>query len=487
MSTAGRKGDLGMMESVRVRLGDEAAEACAVGMVPGYLAGVYHAGEQVVVAEGLANIATGAPMTADTGYLVGSITKVFTATLLLQCVERGQVDLDERVTSYLPEFTLVPPARPDEIRVRNLLNHTNGIDGDFFWPDEVGGRGALRYFVAQLGAHRGTLFEPGQYISYSNAGMLVAGRLLEVLTGESYHDLLEREIYRRVGMLDSSTSAEQAILRRTAVGHFFNPVANELRRTEMFRLPESWSACGSTPIATIADLLAFARTHLADGVAPSGERVLSSELARQMRTVTADMGTPNVSAIGLGWPFLSFGKTAVLYHGGASPGGVAAVIVVPEHDFVFAAFGNTGGAMSLTDRLARWLLHDYLGLESPPIVSSVIDVPDLGAYEGTYRSDQLRIDVQAVDGQLEEVMTYEPFDASQARTFEQFSGGGQFPTPPRRLVTVGDGLFAPAGAPLDMFNGLGRVALVSFHGLTDGRASYRSTGGRMSRRADQLT
>jgi CubicO group peptidase (beta-lactamase class C family) len=475
---------IGMLEAVQEHLRGEAAGLCASGMVPGYLAGVYHAGEQVVVAEGLANVVTGAPMTEDTGYLIGSITKLLTATLVLQCVEHGQVDLDERITSYLPEFHLAPPAEPHEIRVRNLLNHTNGIDGDFFWPSEVEGRDALRYFVDQLGAHRGTLFDPGEYISYSNAGMLVAGRLLEVVTGESYHDLLEREIYRRVGMVDSSTSAEQAILRRTAVGHFFDPITKELRRTEMFRLPESWSACGSTPVATIADLLAFARTHLADGLAPSGERVLSSELTRQMRTVTVDMGTPNVSAIGLGWPFLSSGETAVLYHGGASPGGVAALIVVPEHDFAFATFGNAGGAMTLTDRLARWLLHDYLGLESPAVVSSVIELADMDPYEGVYRSDQLRVDVKAVDGQLEETMTYEPFDASQAETFEQFSGGGQFPTPPRRLVPVGDGLFAPAGAPLDMFNGLGRVALVSFHGLTDGKAAYRSSGGRMSRREE---
>jgi CubicO group peptidase (beta-lactamase class C family) len=472
-----------MLEAVREHLSAEAADLCGSGRVPGYLAGVYHAGEQTVVAEGLANVTTGVPMTEDTGYLMGSITKVFTTTLLLQCVERGQVDLDERVTRYLPEFTLVPPAKAQEIRVRNLLNHTNGIDGDFFWPDEVKGRDALKYYVAQLGAHCGTLFDPGEYVSYSNAGMLVAGRLLEVVTGESYHNLLERDIYRRVGMVDSCTSPEQAILRRTAVGHFFYPDTEELRRTEMFMLPESWSACGSTPIVTIADLLAFARTHLADGVAPSGERVLSTELTKQMRTVTFDMGTPNVSAMGLGWPFLSFGETTVLYHGGASPGGAAALIVVPEHDLAIAAFGNAGGAAALTDRLVQWLLRDYLGLDTPDVVSSAIEVSDLSAYEGTYRSHQFRVDVRAVDGQLEEVMTFEPLDATQARIFGHFSGG-QFPPPPRRLVPVGEGLFAPAGAPLESFNGLGRAALVSFHGRTNGRAAYRSSGGRMTRRQD---
>ena len=103
-------------------------------------------------------------MTEDTGYLAGSITKVMTATLMLQCVERGQVDLDECVTTYLPELTLAPPAKVGELRVRNLLNHTNGIDGDLFWPDQVKGRDALKYYVEEL-RRCSMLFDPGEYIS----------------------------------------------------------------------------------------------------------------------------------------------------------------------------------------------------------------------------------------------------------------------------------------------------------------------------------
>jgi hypothetical protein len=290
-------------------------------------------------------------------------------------------------------------------------------------------------------------------------------------------------------MVDSCTSPEQAILRRTAVGHFFHPDTGELRPTEMFMLPETWSACGSTPIGTIADLLAFARTQLADGVAPSGARVLSTDLTRQMRTVAFDMGTPNVSALGLGWPLLAFGETPVLYIGGASPGGVAALVVVPEHDFAFAAFGNAGGAAALMDRQAQLLLRDHLCLDAPDVVSPAgknAGVSDLSAYEGTYRSNQFRVDVRAIDGQLEEAMTFEPLDAAQARIFHHFTGG-QFPAPPYRLVPVSDGLFAPAGVPLAALNGLGRVALVSFHGWTNGRPVYRSSGGRMTRRQADAT
>jgi CubicO group peptidase (beta-lactamase class C family) len=168
---------------------------------------------------------------------------------------------------------------------------------------ERDGRGALTYYVHEL-RRCSTLFDPGKYVSYSNAGMLVAGRALEVVTGCAYHELLEREIFAPVGMGQSCTSPERAILRRTAVGHFFDPQMQTLQRTSMFMLPESWSACGATPIVTVTDLLGFARMHLSDGRAPTGACVLSAEHAKQMRAVTVDMGSPNVSPMGLGWPLI---------------------------------------------------------------------------------------------------------------------------------------------------------------------------------------
>src|SRR6266567_4701675 len=224
-----------VLEAVAAHMRELAAASCEPGKVPGYLAGVYHDGGQAVVAYGLANAATRAPMREDTGFLFGSVTKVLTTTLVLQQAERGSVDLDERVVTYLPEFTLATPAAAEEIRVRNLLNHTNGIDADLFFPDAKG-RDALKVFLDGLGRYCGALFGPGEYISYSNGGMIVAGRLLEVVTGTSYHDLLKREVDATAGMDDSCTSAEEAILRSTAVGHFPDPATGGARRTGMFTL-----------------------------------------------------------------------------------------------------------------------------------------------------------------------------------------------------------------------------------------------------------
>jgi len=470
----------GALQAVAAHIREQAAAHCEATGVPGYLAGVSHDGDQTVVAHGAANLVTGAPMRDDTGFLFGSVTKVLTTTLVLQQVERGTVDLDAPVVDYLPDFKLTTPGAAERIRVRNLLSHTNGIDADFFLPD-ARGRGALQFYLEELGRHCGVLFGPDEYVSYSNGGMIVAGRLLEVVTGTPYHDLLKREVYETVGMDDSGTSAEEAILRSTAVGHFPDSATGAARRTDMFMLPETWAPAGSTPIGTIGDLLSFGRTYLADGVSPSGKRVLSRESVVRMRTVSHDMGTPNAPPIGLGWLLVPFGSTTVLSMSGASPGGVAVLVVVPEHDLVFAAFGNDPRAMPLHDRLLLWLLRDHLGVDVPDLVTGTTPVSDLTPYAGTYRSNQLRVDVRVVDGQLEETMTYEPLDDQQMRIFTRFSGA-TFPFPPRRFVPIREDLFAPVGMPLRAFNGYSRILLVSYHGAAGGRWHYRCAGGRMTRR-----
>jgi CubicO group peptidase (beta-lactamase class C family) len=472
-------GASGVLQAVAAQIRDQVAPYCESTRIPGYVAGVYHDGAQTVVAHGVANVVTGTPMGEDTGFLFGSITKVLTATLVLQQVERGMIDLAERVITYLPEFQLTSGAA-EKICVRHLLTHTNGIDADLFFPDAQG-PGALSVFLDGLGQHCGTLFEPDEYISYSNGGMIVAGRLLEVVTGTSYHDLLKRELYATVGMDDSSTSAEDAILRSTAVGHFPSAAANGVRRTDMFKLPDSWAPAGSTAIGTVSDLLAFGRMHLGYGVSPSGKRVLSGELAARMQAVSHDMGTVNVPPMGLGWPLVPFGATTVLSMSGASPGGVAVLAVVPEHDLAFAAFGNDPRALALHDQLLLWLLRQHLAVEVPDFAADSHPGVDLSAYVGTYRSNQLRVDVRMADDQLEETMTYEPLDEVQERIFTRFAGGS-FPMPPRRFVAVGSDLFAPAGMPLQAFSGYARQLLVSYHGIRNGRATYRCAGGRMTRR-----
>ncbi|MEU7824923.1 serine hydrolase domain-containing protein [Catellatospora sp. NPDC049133] len=447
--------------------------------VPGYLIGVYHGGQRTVLAQGTANLATAAPMRDDTGFLFGSITKVMTTMLVLQQVDRGLLELDAPVVRYLPEFRLATPGA-DRILIRHLVTHTSGIDADLYFP-VAEGPGALEAYVDGLGRRCGALFEPGTLVSYSNGGMMIAGRLLEAVTGLPYHELLEREMFQGVGMHGSATSARQAILRSTAIGHFADPATGQVSPTGMFMLPDTWAPAGGTPIGTIDDLLALGRTHLHGGVAPSGTRVMSPEAAALMRTVSHDMGTPNVPPVGMGWLLTPYGGTTVLSMSGASPGGVAVLAVAPELDLVVAAYGNDPRALALHDELLPWLVRELSATPEPPAPPLAPARVDLARYAGTYRSDQLRVEVRVVDGGLEERITYEPADATQEQVFTGFVGG-PFEVPPLRYEPVGDGLFAPAGLPLETLDGYARQLLVSYHGDGGDGPTHRCAGGRMTRR-----
>ena len=134
---------------------------------------------------------------------------------------------------------------------------------------------------------------------------------------------------------------------------------------------------------------------------------------------------------------MPFGATTVLSMSGASPGGVAVLAVVPEHDFAFAAFGNDPRAMHLHDRLLLRCCMTTSGSGHRNCLRRTARA-DLTPYTGTYRSNQLRVDVRLVDDELEETMTYEPLDDQQARIFTGFAGA-TYPLPPRRFVPVGPG------------------------------------------------
>lgn len=460
------------------------AELAQKSLVPGYVAAVYHAGQQITPVYGIANLNTGAPMTADTGWLLGSITKVLTTTALLRLVERGQVDLDQPVVRYVPDFRLREPGAAERILVRQLVNHTNGIDADTLMPTREFGPGAVASYVSAL-ADCGTLFEPGTFSHYTNPGFTLAGRIIELLTGLPFNEALEREIYATVGMPNSCTSATQAILRRTAIGAFADPATGGVKPSHLFMLPVSAAPAGATPIVTASDLIAFGRTHLNHGVAPNGTRVISRESAELMQTPSFGIGTPNCEASGLGWRLTPIAGTMALGHGGGSPGGTSSLVVFPELDLIVVGFGSGPGSTAMHDAVIATVLREMAGrsVEAPYQVTAA--PTDLTPYEGEYRHFQSRTTIKAVDGVLEMTASIEPTNDDHRRFLSDYMGG-VLAFPPVKRVPLTPTLFGVAGAPPEMFYGVwGRMGLLSFHQPgPDGRFKFLHTGWRAGRRAD---
>jgi len=146
---------------------------------------------------GVADMETGALVSPATNFRLASVTKQFTATAVLMLSERGKLDIDDSIRLYFPEF----PAFADQISIRNLLQHTSGIEdyeplyGDRF-PEQILDRG-----VADIIANTtGTYFSPGAEYRYSNSAYAILAVLVEDLSGQSFPDFLQDNIFGPLGM-----------------------------------------------------------------------------------------------------------------------------------------------------------------------------------------------------------------------------------------------------------------------------------------------
>ena len=149
--------------------------------VPGATLGVLHDGTITETAAGILSTATGVAVTPDSLFQIGSITKVWTATLVMQLVDEGALDLDAPVAEVLPGFRVADPAVTEQVTTRHLLTHTSGIDGDVFTDTGRGDECIERYVAGMKDVVQNHPL--GATFSYCNAGYVLAGRIVEHLTG----------------------------------------------------------------------------------------------------------------------------------------------------------------------------------------------------------------------------------------------------------------------------------------------------------------
>ncbi|MET9268123.1 serine hydrolase domain-containing protein [Kribbella sp. NPDC003557] len=457
--------------SLRACIADILAAQSAATGVAGAVIGVAVGGDQFTLAHGTANLNTGQEFTTDTGWLLGSVTKVLTTTALLRLVEAGAVDLDAPVHRYLPEFTLAEAGTAEAITVRMLLNHTNGIDADDLMPAAVRGRDATRSYVARLPAF-GCLFEPGTGLHYSNPGFVLAARIIEKQTGLPYERAIQAELFDPCGMRDATAVQTQAFLRPTAIGALASDDPGSLRATSLFTLPESAAGAGATPIVTVADMLAFGRMHLAGGVAPSGRRVLSQELAAAMLTPTFDLGLPSAPPIGLGWWLDPIAGTTAAWHGGGSPGGASSFCIVPEHDAVIVTFVSGPNAL-LNDTLHTTVIEHLTGRQASALFTGGQTATD-PAIAGEYAAFHVDKNIEVRDGKLL-VRTAVPFyDEELERILDAY---GMPRSSTVTYVPAAPGLFVPEGADTRTTTGFyGRLSLLADLPAAHGRPRGIHTG-----------
>ncbi len=168
---------------------------------------------------GLANMEWNIPNESDTKFRIGSITKQFTAMLIMQLVEEGKVKLNDKITDYLPEYR---KDTGDKVTIHHLLTHTSGIPNytglPGFWQDSTRNHYTLDYMVKNFCS--GDLeFEPGTIFKYSNSGYYLLGVIIEKVTGKRFKEVLQERILEPLKMNNTGIDKHDVILEKRSSGY----------------------------------------------------------------------------------------------------------------------------------------------------------------------------------------------------------------------------------------------------------------------------
>ncbi len=318
--------------------------------LPGVAWAVVDGNEVTTGTHGVIAKGADAPVTSETRFLIGSVSKSFTALAIMQLSEAGKLDIDQPVARYLGDFVDKPAGA---ITLRQLLSHTSGFstlqgnsapEGTETLPDAISRRAAWY-------AQQDPAYPPGSRWEYSNANYLVLGRVIEAVSAQTYPAYIKEQILQPLGMDHSyvSGSEEQSTL---AGGH--TPWFGTMRRIE-----PQWAGLGSAPqggiVSTAGDLGRYLRMMM-----NGGDDILSAAGKAQMLEPASD-GSPGY---GLGWMLDAEDKSA--YHTGMSPGfeSIAAMLPAKKRGVVVLTNGVSGMGFAETTQLRYGLVA--LALDLPP-------------------------------------------------------------------------------------------------------------------------
>lgn len=338
------------------------------------------------------------PVDKDTLYVVGSVTKTFTATALMRLVAQGRVALDAPVRRYVPELQLADARATAEVTVMNLLNHTSGLGWDLL-VDTGEGDDALANFVAQLAALE-LIAPPGTRVSYSQAGYSLLGRVIETVVGMPYEKAIAALVCAPLGLSHSFFAPEEVLTRRFAVGHNRGEEGT-LSIGRLWRGPRCRNPGGGLA-SSVADQVRWARFHLGDGRTDSGAQVLPTELLHQMAQPTAILrGSALGDALGICWFLRDIDGVRTVGHGGSANGQFAEFLTVPERDFAIVSLSNASpDGISCNQAIVRWALEAYLGVNDRDPVPLPYDAARAQEVVGSYELDVMTLVISTDDAGL---------------------------------------------------------------------------------------
>jgi CubicO group peptidase (beta-lactamase class C family) len=375
-----------------------AATATKLG-IPGVAVGVWADGREMYVCHGVTSLENPLPVDQNTLYLLASITKTYTATTLMRLVADGRVELEAPVRRYVPELVLADERAAAEITVLQLLNHTAGLDWRLIY-DSGEGDDALARLVARLAALP-LVAPPGTRASYSQAGYDLAGRIIEKATGLTYEHAVASLILAPLGLSTSFFSRDEVMTRRFVVGHTLSSADGTLSIARMWRYARGDNPGGGL-VSSVAEQLRWARFHLGDGRADSGEQVLPTELLRRMQQPTVALQSSSLGdAIGIGWFLRDVDGVRTVGHDGSANGQFAQLLMVPERNFAVVSLANADpNGIPFNQAVVRWALQTYVGVADRDREPLPYDAGRASELVGTYANDAMTFTIRTDGARL---------------------------------------------------------------------------------------
>lgn len=374
--------------------------------VPGVALGILQNGVPTVRGLGITNVEDPLPVTAHTVFPIASISKTFATTAMLRLIEQGKVDLHAPVRKYLPDFRVRDEVASRDVTIWHLLTHLGGWEGQVSGPER--GTATLENFVGSIHDLM-QVAPPGAAWSYNNAGFSIAGRVIEVVTGQSINAALRDLVFTPLGLEHAGTTAGDFIVNRFAAGHTTRSGTPTLQRPFV---PSSSITAGGVGLC-ITDLLTYARFHLGDGTAANGQRILARSSLELMRTPQIRKQSTD-DDMGVGWHLRTVGPIHTASHGGTLAGHILLLEIVPERNFAIAILTNSNVGWRLIQDVEREALRSYLGatyalnqgiahrglVETLPSYEPLARQPDPAPYVGTYARPTNTVVVHADGGKL---------------------------------------------------------------------------------------
>jgi len=309
-------------------------------------------GDRVIFnrAYGLADKANSIPNKLDTKFNLGSMNKMFTSVAIAQLVQAGKLSYDDTLAKVLPEYPNKETAA--KITIHQLLTHTSGL-GDFFKPEFFQNREKYRnpkdYFP--IFANDALRFEPGKSWSYSNAGFIVLGAIVENASDQNYFDYVRDHIFLPAGMKDTASYSVSDIVPNLGTGYtrFENgdPLGIEPRRNNVLTMPMKGSPAGGG-YSTAPDLLKFAQALRA-------HKLVNAELTEKLTSGKVD--TPMGAKYAYGFIDESVEGKSVRGHSGGAPGINSYLNIFWDGSYTVIVQGNYDppAAQDLGGKITRFL------------------------------------------------------------------------------------------------------------------------------------